>query len=35
MQLYTHQQRFLEANPKKALLAWEMGTGKSLAAIEW
>lgn len=35
MKLYKHQQRFVDRNPDKALLVWEAGTGKSLAAIEW
>lgn len=35
MQLYKHQQRFVDRNPDKALLVWEAGTGKSLAGIEW
>lgn len=33
--LYTHQQRFINKNPDRALLVWETGTGKSLAACEW
>lgn len=35
MPLYAHQQRFLAHNPRKALLAWSVGTGKTRAAIEW
>lgn len=35
MELYAHQKRFLAVNPTKALLAWEMGTGKTRTAIEW
>lgn len=34
-QLYKHQQRFIDKNPNKALLVWEGGLGKSLAAIRW
>ncbi len=30
---WSHQQKLIQANPKKHLLAWEVGTGKSLAAI--
>lgn len=33
--LYKHQQNLINKNPEKCLLAWETGTGKSLAAIEW
>lgn len=33
--LYKHQERFLEKNPDKGLLLWEVGTGKTLAACEW
>lgn len=33
--LYPHQEKFLKENPNKALLAWDTGTGKSLAAMEW
>ncbi|MHB8674624.1 MAG: DEAD/DEAH box helicase [Candidatus Limnocylindrales bacterium] len=32
---YKHQKAFLDRNPDKALLLWEFGTGKTLAAIEW
>lgn len=35
MKLRPHQQRILEENPKKALLCWEMRTGKSLPAKLW
>lgn len=35
MQLRKHQQRFLDSNPNKALLCWEMRTGKSLPASIW
>ncbi len=34
-QLYAHQKRFLERNPRRALLVWETGTGKTYAACEW
>ncbi len=34
-QLYKHQQRFIEQNPDRALLVWETGTGKTVAACEW
>lgn len=30
-----HQQRFIDQNPKKAILAWEMRVGKSLPACHW
>ncbi len=33
--LYKHQARFIAANPDKALLVWETGTGKTVAACEW
>lgn len=33
--LYAHQQRFIDRNPDRALLVWETGTGKSLAACRW
>lgn len=35
MILYPHQQKFLDDNPDKALLAFETGTGKTIAAVEW
>lgn len=35
MQLYPHQKKFLSENPDRALLCWECGTGKTLAAVEW
>lgn len=35
MELYKHQQDFITKNPDKAILAWEAGTGKTRAAIEW
>jgi superfamily II DNA or RNA helicase len=35
MKLYDHQKKFLDANPNKALLAFEAGTGKTLTAVEW
>ncbi len=35
MELYKHQKKFIELNPEKHLLCWEMGTAKSRAAIEW
>lgn len=33
--LYAHQQRFLDKNPDRALLVWEGGLGKTIAACEW
>lgn len=33
--LYRHQIEFLKKNPKKCLLAWDTGTGKTRVAIEW
>ncbi len=35
MKLYRHQTLFLQENPNKALLAFEMRTGKTLTAVEW
>lgn len=35
MKLYRHQQKFIDRNPNKAMLVWEMQTGKTLAACEW
>ncbi len=35
MKLRPHQKRFLDADPDKALLCWEMRTGKSLPASLW
>lgn len=34
MELFEHQQRILDKKPKRCLLAWSTGTGKSLAAIK-
>lgn len=34
-QLMPHQQRIVDANPRKALLNWEARTGKSLPAARW
>jgi superfamily II DNA or RNA helicase len=33
--LYTHQQAILDENPPRAILNWEMRTGKSLPAALW
>ena len=33
--LYPHQKRFLDKNPDRAMLVWEMQTGKTLTACEW
>ncbi|MES2006879.1 MAG: helicase-related protein [Patescibacteria group bacterium] len=33
--LYAHQQRFIDKNPDRALLVWETGTGKTVAACSW
>ncbi len=33
--LYAHQQRFISRNPDRALLVWETGTGKTIAACAW
>lgn len=33
--LYKHQQQFVDENPSKAILAWEMRVGKSLPAALW
>lgn len=35
LNLYPHQRRFLAENPDKAILNWEMRTGKSLPASIW
>lgn len=35
MELYPHQKRIIDLNPKKALLNWEMRCGKSLPAALW
>lgn len=35
MQLFKHQQEFLETNADKSALVWSCGTGKSRTAIEW
>ena len=35
MELYKHQQNFLDKNPRKKLLCWSTGTGKTLTSIFW
>lgn len=35
MTLYSHQQRFIDKNPDRALLVWEGGLGKTVAGCEW
>lgn len=35
MKPYPYQQKFIDENPRKALLAWEMRVGKSLPAAIW
>ncbi|MES2224168.1 MAG: hypothetical protein V4469_04525 [Patescibacteria group bacterium] len=35
MELLKHQKAFIDRNPKKAILAWEMRVGKSLPAAIW
>lgn len=35
MKLYAHQQKIIDDDPKKAILAWEMRTGKTLPASIW
>lgn len=35
MKLYPHQQKLIDENPKKALLAHEGGTGKTICACVW
>lgn len=35
MKLWPHQHEFLERNPRKAILNWEMRCGKSLPAAVW
>ncbi len=33
--LFPHQQDFVNRNPNNTILAWEGGTGKTRAAVEW
>lgn len=33
--LYPHQKKFTEQNPDKALICFEVGTGKTFTAVEW
>ncbi len=33
MKLYNHQQKLLDKNPDKCLIAWEVGTGKTFMAL--
>lgn len=35
MELYSHQKRIIEENPRKRLLAHSMGLGKTITAIKW
>jgi len=35
LKLFKHQQKFIDENPSKALLLWEMRCGKSLPASIW
>lgn len=35
MNLYPHQQKFIDDNPSSAILCWETGTGKSHGARLW
>lgn len=35
MKPYPYQQKFIDENPRKAILAWEMRVGKSLPAAIW
>lgn len=35
MKLYKHQQAFLDKNPDKALVCFDVGCGKTLTAVEW
>lgn len=35
MNLWPHQSRIIEANPERAILAWEMRAGKSAAGAAW
>lgn len=35
MKPYPHQQRFIDQNPNKAIMAWEARSGKSLPASIW
>ena len=35
MNLYPHQQKFIDDNPKSAILCWETGTGKSHGGRLW
>jgi superfamily II DNA or RNA helicase len=35
MELYKHQKEFLDKKLKKALICFEIGTGKTFTAVEW
>lgn len=35
MELFDHQKKFLELNPKQHLLCWDTGTFKTRTSIEW
>lgn len=35
MKYWPHQERFIQENPDRAILAWEMRVGKSLPAAAW
>ncbi len=35
MELYKHQQEFIDENPDRAILAWEMRVGKTLPGALW
>ena len=35
MQLYEHQQKFLNDNPDRAMLAWDTGLGKTFTCVLW
>ena len=35
MNLYAHQQRFLDRNKERSLLCWQTGSGKTIGALAW
>lgn len=35
MELFKHQERFLERNPNKCLLCWDTGSGKTFTSLLW
>ena len=35
LNLFAHQEQFLQENKRKTMCIWETGTGKTITAIEW